>query len=281
MPAPYLSPPPGSGCAPARIARGVADVRRWCVPAAALCRQTRRLPPGRPRCRADRGRAVLAASSSSCTIALHGAAGATRVEARPRHGACRGARRPADRAPHRELTQRSRQASPKSGSIGGHERSLRFAPDQYRWPYSVAVSARPAVAVICSLGVSITLLPGAAGAQQPAPTFSVSVTEPFELVEEVGTTRRLTRADIEARNARTLDEALRLLPGVYVRTGGDDTPRIDVRGFRSRHVLAERTRGAVRRATWRDRIAVAGEKAGLGVHDMRRLRFPGWWSRRP
>jgi outer membrane cobalamin receptor len=65
----------------------------------------------------------------------------------------------------------------------------------------------------------------------------VSVTEASELVEEVGTTRRIGRAEIEARNARTLDEALRLLPGLHVRTGGDGTPRIDVRGFRSRHVL--------------------------------------------
>ena len=75
-----------------------------------------------------------------------------------------------------------------------------------------------------------------ADAQTP-PAFSVSVTEPYELIEEVGTTRRVTRADIDARNARTLDEALKLLPGVYVRTGGDGTPRIDVRGFRSRHIL--------------------------------------------
>lgn len=74
-------------------------------------------------------------------------------------------------------------------------------------------------------------------AQQSTPTFSLSVTESSELVEQVGTTRRLTRADIEARNARTLDEALRLVPGIYVRTGGDGTPRIDMRGFRSRHVL--------------------------------------------
>ena len=74
-------------------------------------------------------------------------------------------------------------------------------------------------------------------AAQNIPTFSVSITEPTEVVEQVGTTRRITRADIDARNARTLDEALRLLPGVYVRTGGDGTPRIDVRGFRSRHVL--------------------------------------------
>jgi outer membrane cobalamin receptor len=80
------------------------------------------------------------------------------------------------------------------------------------------------------------LLPAAAAAQT-SPTFSVTVTAPDELVEEVGTTRRLTRADIEARNARSLDEALRLLPGILVRTGGDGTPRIDVRGFRSRHVL--------------------------------------------
>jgi outer membrane cobalamin receptor len=87
-----------------------------------------------------------------------------------------------------------------------------------------------------SLLAALLLQPLTANAQTP-PTFSVSVTEPSELVEEVGTTRRLSRADIEARNARTLDEALRLLPGVYVRTGGDGTPRIDVRGFRSRHVL--------------------------------------------
>src|SRR5688572_3890561 len=80
------------------------------------------------------------------------------------------------------------------------------------------------------------LSPAPAGAQA-TPTFSVSITEPFELVEEVGTTRRLGRAKIEARNARTLDEALRLIPGVYIRTGGDGTPRVDIRGFRSRHVL--------------------------------------------
>jgi outer membrane cobalamin receptor len=87
-----------------------------------------------------------------------------------------------------------------------------------------------------ALGALLALLPTTAAAQS-IPTFSVSITEPSEIVEQVGTTRRITRADIDTRNARTLDEALRLLPGVYVRTGGDGTPRIDVRGFRSRHVL--------------------------------------------
>jgi vitamin B12 transporter len=81
------------------------------------------------------------------------------------------------------------------------------------------------------LGLPLTIV------GQTLPTFSVSITQPSELVEEVGTTRRVGRAEIEARNARTLDEALRLLPGVNVRTAGDGTPRIDVRGFRSRHVL--------------------------------------------
>ena len=84
---------------------------------------------------------------------------------------------------------------------------------------------------------SLLVLQPLSVAAQSVPVFSVSITEPSEIVEQVGTTRRVTRADIEARNARTLDEALRLVPGVYVRTGGDGTPRIDVRGFRSRHVL--------------------------------------------
>jgi outer membrane cobalamin receptor len=87
-----------------------------------------------------------------------------------------------------------------------------------------------------TLAALLALLPMTAAAQN-IPTFSVSITEPSEIVEQVGTTRRITRADIESRNARTLDEALKLIPGIYVRTGGDGTPRVDVRGFRSRHVL--------------------------------------------
>jgi vitamin B12 transporter len=110
-------------------------------------------------------------------------------------------------------------------SIGRHRRARRII-----W---LVPSFRTGLRVLFAF---VAVQPMSAGAQPP-PTFSVSITEPYELVEEVGTTRRMTRADIEARNARTLDEALRLLPGVYVRTGGDGTPRIDVRGFRSRHVL--------------------------------------------
>jgi vitamin B12 transporter len=47
----------------------------------------------------------------------------------------------------------------------------------------------------------------------------------------------VTADDIRARDARTLDEALSLLPGVNIRRGAEGVPRIDVRGFRTRHVL--------------------------------------------
>jgi outer membrane cobalamin receptor len=92
---------------------------------------------------------------------------------------------------------------------------------------AVAVSALAAVPAEC----------GQASPDPQTPTFTLSITEPAEIIETVGTTRRIDQSEIRATNARTLDEALELLPGVYIRTGGDGTPRVDVRGFRSRHVL--------------------------------------------
>ncbi len=58
-----------------------------------------------------------------------------------------------------------------------------------------------------------------------------------EGVESIGTVREITSEDIQTKEARTLDEALELLPGVNIRTGADGTPRVDLRGFRSRHVI--------------------------------------------
>jgi len=58
-----------------------------------------------------------------------------------------------------------------------------------------------------------------------------------EGVEAAGTVREITAEDIRNKDARNLAEALELLPGVEVRTGAEGTPRIDLRGFRSRHVL--------------------------------------------
>ncbi|MBN1932959.1 MAG: TonB-dependent receptor [Desulfobacterales bacterium] len=56
-------------------------------------------------------------------------------------------------------------------------------------------------------------------------------------VEQVGTVREIKADEIRAKGARTLNEALELMPGLDIRTGADGTPRIDVRGFRSRHVI--------------------------------------------
>jgi vitamin B12 transporter len=43
--------------------------------------------------------------------------------------------------------------------------------------------------------------------------------------------------DIRLKGARTLDQAISLLPGVNIRIGGEGVPRVDIRGFKTRHVL--------------------------------------------
>ena len=58
-----------------------------------------------------------------------------------------------------------------------------------------------------------------------------------DVVETAGTVREVTAQDIQDKDARTLDQALQLLPGVEIRTGAGGIPRIDIHGFRSRHVL--------------------------------------------
>lgn len=55
-------------------------------------------------------------------------------------------------------------------------------------------------------------------------------------VEAIGTTHKVTAEEIEKRGVRSLDEAIDMLPGVQVRTAADGAPRIDMRGFRTRHI---------------------------------------------
>ncbi|HKK99625.1 MAG TPA: TonB-dependent receptor [Desulfotignum sp.] len=47
----------------------------------------------------------------------------------------------------------------------------------------------------------------------------------------------ITAEDIEKRHALTLAKALELLPGVDIRRGGQGIPRVNIRGFRSRHTI--------------------------------------------
>jgi vitamin B12 transporter len=65
----------------------------------------------------------------------------------------------------------------------------------------------------------------------------IVVSATVESGEAAGTVHTVTASDIQERGARTLDEALGLIPGLVVRTGGEGTPRIDIRGLRTRHVL--------------------------------------------
>jgi len=75
----------------------------------------------------------------------------------------------------------------------------------------------------------------AAPAEEKAGMYSlgeVVVTGKNEGVEATGSVITITAEDIKDKNARTLDQALNLLPGLNVRTGGEGVPRIDIRGFK-------------------------------------------------
>jgi outer membrane receptor protein involved in Fe transport len=64
----------------------------------------------------------------------------------------------------------------------------------------------------------------------------VVTAKPLSGSEAAGTVHRITAKQIREQGANTLDEALEMVPGVIVREGPEGTPRIDIRGFRTRHV---------------------------------------------
>jgi vitamin B12 transporter len=47
----------------------------------------------------------------------------------------------------------------------------------------------------------------------------------------------ISKEEIKSSGAQSLDEVLKNVPGVYVRVGGQGVPRVDVRGFKARHVI--------------------------------------------
>ena len=65
----------------------------------------------------------------------------------------------------------------------------------------------------------------------------IVVSAPGYGVEATETVREVTKQDIENKGARNLDQSVNLVPGVDIMTGGDGTPRVNIRGFRSRHTL--------------------------------------------
>ena len=65
----------------------------------------------------------------------------------------------------------------------------------------------------------------------------VVVTAERDGVESIATVREITQEDIRNQGARTLDEALTLLPGLNIRVGAQGVPRVDMRGLRARHII--------------------------------------------
>jgi vitamin B12 transporter len=99
-----------------------------------------------------------------------------------------------------------------------------------RWVGLCAALAAPLPAAAADPGT-----PPAQG--EPVPVYDVYVTSRQDLVSEVTTTRVVTREDMHWESARTLDEAVIHEPSLVVRTGGEGSPRIDIRGLRTRQIL--------------------------------------------
>ncbi|MRR57926.1 MAG: TonB-dependent receptor [Deltaproteobacteria bacterium] len=99
------------------------------------------------------------------------------------------------------------------------------------WTFSV---------IVCGLFAAPQTLPAAEQADAEPGVYTLGEivisgkTEGVQASESVYT---VTAEDIRNKNARTLDQALSLLPGVNIRVGADGTPRIGIRGFRTRHVV--------------------------------------------
>lgn len=77
---------------------------------------------------------------------------------------------------------------------------------------------------------------GKGGLVKPYSLGEVVVSASRNPVESTGTFYRITADDIEKSGVRTLDEAIKKIPGLYVRYGSAGTPRIDIRGLKTRHV---------------------------------------------
>ena len=56
-------------------------------------------------------------------------------------------------------------------------------------------------------------------------------------IEAAETIHEITAEEIKKSSARTLDEAINLLSDVDIQVGGDGVPRVNIRGFKTRHVL--------------------------------------------
>lgn len=96
--------------------------------------------------------------------------------------------------------------------------------------------------LITAVMIGLSPMAAMAASNSPAPAQAYTLGEVVVSlkkvgVESVGTVREITAEDIEITGAETLDEALAMLPGLSIKTGGSGVPRIDIRGLRSRHIV--------------------------------------------
>ncbi|GGI81355.1 TonB-dependent receptor [Shewanella gelidii] len=56
-------------------------------------------------------------------------------------------------------------------------------------------------------------------------------------IEQATTHWRISADDIRRSGAISLDQVLKNVPGLYVRVGGEGTPRVDIRGLKTRHII--------------------------------------------
>jgi len=88
--------------------------------------------------------------------------------------------------------------------------------------------------------VSLVLLAQWAGAQE-RPFFRIQdvivVTGVEPTAQQLAATHwEIDRHELMDRGVSRLDQALTTVPGLYVRTGGEGSPRVDIRGYKGRHV---------------------------------------------
>lgn len=96
----------------------------------------------------------------------------------------------------------------------------------------------PWIAALALFPEAVRAAPATApSASDPVPVYDVYVTSRQDVVSSVTTTREVTRDDMRWESARSLDEAVVHEPSLIVRTGGEGSPRIDIRGLRTRQIL--------------------------------------------
>jgi outer membrane cobalamin receptor len=100
--------------------------------------------------------------------------------------------------------------------------------------YSSKNIAKPFINTTLSL-LALTVSSGIdakANSEDVYPLGQIVVSEDVETASQF----RIERQDMERISARSLDDAIRLLPSLNVRNGADGTPRIDIRGLRTRQI---------------------------------------------